>query len=211
MCIRHRVKIGRGIGGIFELFLSHDDVIKLKRFPRYWPFVRGIHRSPVNSPHKGQWHGDLMFSLICAWINDWVYNREAGDLRHQRAHYDVIVMHKVNSDHFVHFYISALQVYIALGINHHSVHRYPSIFRWYSSASPRFRWSDIIERKPREILWHLTNWYMNSLLPIHHHCFGRWQVNYNGSLNDTRRLCNCRLKFGGPPTGVIYFASLNKT
>ena len=33
---------------------GHDDVIKWKHFPRYWPFVRGIHRSPVNSPHKGQ-------------------------------------------------------------------------------------------------------------------------------------------------------------
>ena len=27
----------------------HDDVIKWKHFPRYWPFVRGIHRPPVNS------------------------------------------------------------------------------------------------------------------------------------------------------------------
>ena len=45
----------------------HDDVIKWKHFPRCWPFVRGIHRSsPVNSPHKGQWRGALMFSLICA-------------------------------------------------------------------------------------------------------------------------------------------------
>ena len=43
----------------------HDDVIKWKHFPRYWPFVRGIHRSPVNSPHKSQWRGALMFSLIC--------------------------------------------------------------------------------------------------------------------------------------------------
>ena len=59
--------------------LSHDDVIKWKHFPRYWPFVRGIHRSPVNSPHKGQWRGALMFSLICVWINGWVNNREAGD------------------------------------------------------------------------------------------------------------------------------------
>ena len=70
----------------------HDDVIKWKHFPRYWPFVRGIHRSPVNSPHKGQWRGALMFSLICVWINDWVNNREAGDLRRYRAHYDVTVM-----------------------------------------------------------------------------------------------------------------------
>ena len=48
---------------------QHDDVIKWKHFPRYWPFVRGIHRSPVNSPHKGQWRGALMFSLICTRIN----------------------------------------------------------------------------------------------------------------------------------------------
>ena len=74
---------------------SHDDVIKWKHFPRNWPFVRGIHRSPVNSPHKGQWRGALMFSLICVWINDWVNNREAGDLRRYRAHCDVIVMNHV--------------------------------------------------------------------------------------------------------------------
>ena len=55
--------------------IIHNDVIKWKHFPRYWPFVRGIHRSPVNSPHKGQWRKALMFSLICAWI----YNCEAGE------------------------------------------------------------------------------------------------------------------------------------
>ena len=71
---------------------SHDDVIKWKHFPRNLPFVRGIHRSPVNSLHKGQWRGVLMFPLICARINGWVNNREAGDLRRYRAHYDVIVM-----------------------------------------------------------------------------------------------------------------------
>ena len=65
--------------GYIVYSFNHDDVIKWKHFPRYWPFVRGIHRSPVNSPHKGQWRGALMFSLICAWINGWVNNREAGD------------------------------------------------------------------------------------------------------------------------------------
>ena len=70
----------------------HDDVIKWKHFPRYWQFLRGIHRSPVNSPHKGQWRGPLMLSLICTWINGWVNNRESGDLRRHRALYDVIVM-----------------------------------------------------------------------------------------------------------------------
>ena len=67
---------------------DYDDVIKWKHIPRNWPFVRGIHRSP----HKGQWRGALMFSLICAWINRWVNNRKAGDLRRYHAHYDVIVM-----------------------------------------------------------------------------------------------------------------------
>ena len=43
-------------------------------------------------PHKGQRCGALIFSLICAWINDWVNNREAGDLRRHRTHNDVIVM-----------------------------------------------------------------------------------------------------------------------
>ena len=31
-------------------------------------------------------------SLICAWINHWVNNGEAGDLRRYRNHYDVIVI-----------------------------------------------------------------------------------------------------------------------
>ena len=70
----------------------HNDVIKWKHFPRYWPFVQGIHRSPVNSPHKGQWRGALMFTLICVWIKGCVNNREAGDLRRYCAHYDVTVM-----------------------------------------------------------------------------------------------------------------------
>ena len=54
--------------------------------------MRGIHRSSVNSPRKGQWRGALVISLICAWINGWVNNREAGDLRHHRIHYDVTGM-----------------------------------------------------------------------------------------------------------------------
>ena len=75
-------------------YYLHDDVIKWKHSPCYWLFVRGVHRSPVNSPHKGQWRGALMFSFICAWINGWVNNCEAGDLRRHRAHYDLIVMWK---------------------------------------------------------------------------------------------------------------------
>ena len=53
-----------------------------------------VGNSPVTgeSPHKGQWRGALMFSLICSWINTWVHNREAGDVRRHRAHYDVSVI-----------------------------------------------------------------------------------------------------------------------
>ena len=71
---------------------SHDGVIKWKYFRRYWPFVRGIHRSPINSPQKGQWRGALMFSLICPSSNSWVNHRDDGDLRRHRAHCNVFVM-----------------------------------------------------------------------------------------------------------------------
>ena len=70
----------------------HMMTSSMETFPRYWPFVWGIHRLPVNSPHKGQWRGALMFSLICGWIKSWENNREAGDLIRHRAHYDVIVI-----------------------------------------------------------------------------------------------------------------------
>ena len=75
----------------WQICRVHDDVIKLKHCPRYWPFVRGIHRSPVNSPHKGQWRGAFIFSLICAWTNSRANKGDAGDFRRYRGHYDVIV------------------------------------------------------------------------------------------------------------------------
>ena len=65
---------------------------QMETFSALLGFVRGIHRSPVNSLHKGQWRGALMFSLICVWINVWVNNGVAGDLTRYRPHYDVIVM-----------------------------------------------------------------------------------------------------------------------
>ena len=47
---------------------------------------------PVNSTHKGQWRGALVFSWICTRIDGWVNNGEAGDLRRHRAHYDVNIL-----------------------------------------------------------------------------------------------------------------------
>ena len=73
-----------------------DDTIKWKHFLCYWPFVREIHRSPVDSPHKSQWRGALMLYLMCTWTNRWANIRDAGDLRCHRAHYYVTVMSPVN-------------------------------------------------------------------------------------------------------------------
>ena len=70
----------------------HDDVIKWSSFRVTGHVCGEIHRWPANSHHKGQWRGALVFSLFCAWIKGWVNNREAGDLRRHRAHYDVTVM-----------------------------------------------------------------------------------------------------------------------
>ena len=62
------------------------------------------HRSPVSYPHKGQWRGALMFSLICTLINAWVNNREAGDLIRHRAHYGVIIINGEMSGKLIHPY-----------------------------------------------------------------------------------------------------------
>ena len=77
----------------------YDDVIKWKHFPRNWPFVRGIHRSPGNSPHKGQWRGGTgefptqMASYAELWCFLWSASEfGAGYSRRDRAHYDVIAM-----------------------------------------------------------------------------------------------------------------------
>ena len=72
--------------------LYHEDIIKWKHIPCYLPFVRRIHRSPVNCPHNDQWGEALRFSLFTAWTNRWANNGDAGDSRRDRAHYDVTVM-----------------------------------------------------------------------------------------------------------------------
>ena len=65
---------------------------QMETFPRYWPFVKGIHRSPMDYPHKGQWREALVFSLICTWTNGKANIRDAGDLRRYRSHYDATIM-----------------------------------------------------------------------------------------------------------------------
>ena len=70
----------------------HNDVIKWKHYSPYWPFVRRIHRHRWIPITKAS-HAELWCFLWSApWINGWVNNRDAGDLRRHRAHYDVIIM-----------------------------------------------------------------------------------------------------------------------
>ena len=106
----------------------HDDDIKWKYFPHYWPFVRGIHRSPVNSPHKGQWRGALMFSLTCAWINGckqsgswWLETPSRSLWRHCNAlsatgfgtqtWYDFMCLNGYNIARFLHISGISLHIY----------------------------------------------------------------------------------------------------
>ena len=99
----------------------YDDVIKWVHFPRYWSFVRGIHRSPVDSPHKGQWRGAWMFSLLCAW-NGWANNRDACDLRHHCAYFDVTVMS---------FFLHSKYVYVTNMSMMDSPHKWPIMTRFW--------------------------------------------------------------------------------
>ena len=116
---------------------DHQDILtwwrhQMEPFSRYWPFVWGIHRSPVNSPHKGQWRGALMFSLICVWIKGWVNNREPGDLRCYRAHYDFTVMIHLSA------FLLFVQQFVLANIkgNIKSPHHWPFVFHQWQMDSP---------------------------------------------------------------------------
>ena len=86
------------IGWLLQVLALHGMLTRpwwrhqMETFSALLAICAGNSPVPVNSSHKGQWRGALVFSLICVWINGWVNNREAGDLRRYRAQYDVIVM-----------------------------------------------------------------------------------------------------------------------
>ena len=104
------------LSSVVSYSLVHDDVIKWKHFPRYWPLVRGIHRSTVVSPHKGLRRRDLMCSLTCGWTNSWANNRDAGDLRRHRAHYDVTLMcHQQTTQSDMNIRIKEMTIMLLLG------------------------------------------------------------------------------------------------
>ena len=112
----------------------HDDFIKWKHFPRYWPVVSGIHRSPVNSSHKSQWRGALMFSLICVRINAWVNNCDANDRRCHRAHYDVTVWSRHLPPSSA---ASAHNVRLLRWVSEPCVTRWPAVRQWQSPEQLR--------------------------------------------------------------------------
>ena len=92
------LQLGRCVwccSGIDTMLMPHGEKSwwrhQMETFSALLALCAGNSLVPVNYPHKGQWRGALMFSLICAWINRWVNNGEAGDFRRYRTHYDVIV------------------------------------------------------------------------------------------------------------------------
>ena len=93
----------------------HNDVIKWEYFPCYWPFVRGIHWSPTDFRHKGQWRRDLMYYLIYAWTNGWADNIVAGDLTPHCAYCDITVMvlHVTNGICLFQNYVNYTIVYLS--------------------------------------------------------------------------------------------------
>ena len=107
--------------GMKQFYPYDDDIIKWKHFPHYWPFVQGIHQSPLNSPHKGQRCGTLIFSLI--WTNGWVNYWDASDLRCHRAHYDVTVMSSTGI-------ISTIWITKSLWYNHNKTKHSKGITHW---------------------------------------------------------------------------------
>ena len=108
--------------------------------------------SPVTGEfpaHKGQWRGASMFSLISPWINGWVNNHEAGDLRHHRGHNDVIVMAIPWHQYFLSFHrfpsprpeSSKLPARSSWSISEHTV-RLSACAIWGSGTNCRtYRWT----------------------------------------------------------------------
>ena len=135
---------------------SHNGVIKWKHFTRYWPFVRGIRRSPVNSTHKGQWRGALMFPLICNWINGWVNNREAGDLRCHSAHYDVTVI--------IFFEANSSYSWWTIWGMCHALHHDVMTWNWFLHYCPFVRgihWS-VVSHHKGTVMWSIRIFFVIS-------------------------------------------------
>ena len=124
--------------------------------------MRVIHRSPVNFPHKGQWRRALMFSLICAWINGWVNNVKAGDLRRHRSHYNGTLMsmlrwHTANIEYgrIHHRYYIYIYIYM---------YRYIYIYTSYRATTiKQIMFRAVVKSTTR---WYRHHWWVTLLTAI---------------------------------------------
>ena len=102
VCCDNLNHINRFIGHqLFPNTASNGVYTSMATKRLFWPGANQPWKRPMIDQVWGElsrhddvikWKQALMFSLIYAWINDWVNSREAGDLRRQHGHYDVIVM-----------------------------------------------------------------------------------------------------------------------
>ena len=96
----------------------------------------------------GQRRGALMISLICVWINGWINNREAGDLRHYRSHYDVIIVCHLDVDSLVNTNSFSCWVSSASAVSSSDERKITSLmitqpwFRLNNKALPESMWSN---------------------------------------------------------------------
>ena len=151
---------------------NRDDVIKWTHFLRYWPFVRGNHRSLVNSSHKGQWCGALLLSFICAWTIVWVNNRDAGDLRRHHAHYEVILTHKQLNILFqsivlfiVLFPITIIVIWWCVELVQYNAYLVSTAYWWVGT---RTSITTVLSRNPcvSSCLWVKKSVFFQSLYPV---------------------------------------------
>ena len=128
--------------------------------------MRGIHRSPVNSPHKGQWPGALMLSLIWAWTKGSENHPDAGDLRHHHTHYEITIMSftafrrynqpfrvihdkieqlschtKFYNDHLVRVWMTATQYAHWMWWKKHQWNATKSVTPWMAQQWSEFAWN----------------------------------------------------------------------
>ena len=63
---------------------NHHDAIIWNHFLHYWPFVKGIHQSLVDSPHKGASNVECScaFYLLLTWTSYWTNSHVTADLAH---------------------------------------------------------------------------------------------------------------------------------
>ena len=114
---------------------------QMDKFSALLALCAGNSPVPVTSPHKDQWRRTLM----------WVHNREAGDLRRHRGHYDVNVM----AEYFFkpRTFISRIVCYVIIMLQY-----YPCIIsvssKWtiYGKSKPCGGWV------PTRISWSSTRW-----------------------------------------------------